>query len=204
MRSYLLIAPIALGLVACGKSDANAAQSSGGTTQTAAASATVSATGNGATAIAQASGAGGVAVAEAIGIYDFTYSYPAAAAAVPALKTYLDQDMARRRATLVDDAREADAAIRSSGRDSTNRWDRGFEWLLVAELPRWEQRTYAALIALYEAAWKQVAGALAERTEELRAETERNAPVRRVPLSDTIFERHGHISELIDGLKLNR
>ena len=137
MRSYLLIMPITLSLVACSKNDANAAQSSGGATQTAATSATASATGNSATAIAQASGAGGVAVAEAIGIYDFTYSYPAAAAAVPALKTYLDQDMARRRATLVDDAREADAAIRNSGRDSTNRWDRGFEWLLVAELPRW-------------------------------------------------------------------
>ena len=139
MRSYLLIAPITLSLVACGKTDANAAQSSGGSAQPAAshATASASASGNGATATAEASGAGGVAVAEAIGIYDFTYSYPAAAAAVPALKAHLDQDMARRRADVREDARSGAADAARDGREIVNRWDRGFDWLLVADLPRW-------------------------------------------------------------------
>lgn len=135
MRSYLLIAPMALSLVSCSNSDANSAQTSGDTAQSGAASAT--ATAGGGTATAVASGAGGVAVAEAIGLYDFTYSYPAAAAAVPALKAYLDQDMAHRRAEVARDARDNAAEAAKNGREITNRWDRGFEWSLVTELPRW-------------------------------------------------------------------
>ncbi len=72
-----------------------------------------------------------------------------------------------------------------------------------AELPGWQRHGFKLFIASYEALWPVIKAGLEERQEVLRLAAEQERPTPRVKLSDTIFERHGHISELIDGLRLN-
>lgn len=72
-----------------------------------------------------------------------------------------------------------------------------------AELPGWQRHGFTLFIATYEALLKPVNAMIAERREALRLAAEQARPAGRVPLSETIFERHGHVSELMDGLRLN-
>lgn len=71
-----------------------------------------------------------------------------------------------------------------------------------ADLPAWQRHGFALFIATYEALLPVVNAMIAERREALRAQAQAQAPAPRVPLSETIFERHAHVSELMDGLRL--
>lgn len=71
-----------------------------------------------------------------------------------------------------------------------------------ADLPGWQRHGFTLFIATYEALLPVINGMIAERREALRAQAQAEAPARRVPLSDTIFERHAHVGELMDGLRL--
>lgn len=72
-----------------------------------------------------------------------------------------------------------------------------------AELPGWQRHGFKLFIAAYEALLPVVNAMIAERREALRAAAQAQAPTRHVPLSETIFERHGHVTDLVDGLRLN-
>ncbi len=68
--------------------------------------------------------------------YIFDYAYPAAAAAIPALKTQLDADLDRQQHELAVESRaEADAA-KAEG-FPFNLHSRSFDWKVVADLPDW-------------------------------------------------------------------
>jgi hypothetical protein len=69
-------------------------------------------------------------------LIDFEYSYPAAAGAIPALRAWLDADLARRKADLVAQAKEgrADAKANDYPFHAYGYWA---EWKVVADLPDW-------------------------------------------------------------------
>ena len=75
-------------------------------------------------------------VAAKTSLYEFSYAYPAAAAAIPAVRALLDRDAARAKATLVREARDGAADARQ------NKYPyRGYSadttWQLVTNLPGW-------------------------------------------------------------------
>lgn len=69
-------------------------------------------------------------------LYTFAYSYPAAAAAIPALKVWLDSDLADEKATLIGEARQGRIAAKEMGFDYQP-YDHSTEWALVADLADW-------------------------------------------------------------------
>lgn len=75
-------------------------------------------------------------VAEKSDLYEFEYSYPAAAAAIPALREWLEADLVRGRAELAAEAREGreDAKI---GEYDFNPYMGATEWKVVTDLPGW-------------------------------------------------------------------
>lgn len=68
--------------------------------------------------------------------YAFTYAYPAAAAAIPALKARLDADMAKAQREIASIAAEGAAEARADGRDF-NPYSRTIDWAVVTALPGW-------------------------------------------------------------------
>jgi hypothetical protein len=75
-------------------------------------------------------------VNEANDRYDFQYAYPAAAAAIPALKVKLDADLAQQRAELVAEAKEAKDDAKQ-GHFPYNPHSRMMDWKVVTDLPNW-------------------------------------------------------------------
>lgn len=73
---------------------------------------------------------------EANDLYEFRYAYPAAAAAIPALSTRLDRDLAEMRADLAGQAREGRTSAREGGFEFRP-YSSGKDWQVVTDLPRW-------------------------------------------------------------------
>ena len=69
-------------------------------------------------------------------LYVFEYSYPAAAAAIPALKAHFDTELDRQRAQLARDARAAQADAKGSDYEF-HAYESGQEWKVVTDLPGW-------------------------------------------------------------------
>lgn len=80
-------------------------------------------------------------------LIDFEYAYPAAAAAIPALRQQLDAELAKQKAALVASAKEERAAAKDDGRDyhPLGHWQ---EWQVVANLPSW--LSLSAQVGTYE------------------------------------------------------
>lgn len=68
--------------------------------------------------------------------YSFSYAYPAAAAAIPALKTQLDAEMDEARADIADMGKAGLREARADKREF-NPYDRSISWTVVTELPGW-------------------------------------------------------------------
>lgn len=75
-------------------------------------------------------------VSEQTGLYEFDYSYPAAAAAIPPLRDWLEADLARTRASLASDARDAAKDAKAEG-FPFNAYSASSEWQVVTDLPGW-------------------------------------------------------------------
>jgi hypothetical protein len=75
-------------------------------------------------------------VSESNDLYEFEYSYPAAAGAIPALKALLDADLENKKAALIADAREQQAAAKQDGFPyrALGHWT---AWKVVTDLPGW-------------------------------------------------------------------
>lgn len=69
-------------------------------------------------------------------LFSFTYAYPAAAGAIPALRTRLDADLASARAKLRRDAKAAQAEAKANG-FPYNAYYWSQQWSVVTELPQW-------------------------------------------------------------------
>lgn len=69
-------------------------------------------------------------------LYEFDYAYPAAAAAIPALKARLDADLDQQQAGLAAEARDARKDAKDNG-FPFNPWSRSAEWQVVTDLPGW-------------------------------------------------------------------
>ncbi|WDF72128.1 DUF4163 domain-containing protein [Novosphingobium sp. KACC 22771] len=68
--------------------------------------------------------------------FEFDYSYPAAAAAIPGLKSWLDADMGKDQSRVAKEARAAAKEAKNS--DFPFRpWAYGVEWKVVTDLPGW-------------------------------------------------------------------
>lgn len=77
-----------------------------------------------------------VKVVESNALYSFSYAYPAAAAAIPALKGQLDAELDEARTGLARDAKAGRDEARGSGFDF-NPYENSIEWSVVAEVPGW-------------------------------------------------------------------
>ncbi|WP_421848715.1 PdaC/SigV domain-containing protein [Novosphingobium sp.] len=75
-------------------------------------------------------------VNEKTDLYEFTYSYPAAAAAIPALRDWLEADLARTKAGLASDAGEARKDAKAEG-FPFNAYTASSQWQVVTDLPGW-------------------------------------------------------------------
>ena len=75
-------------------------------------------------------------VDESNALYEFQYAYPAAAGAIPALKSQLDSDIDRQKAELVDAAKAQQAEAKKNGFEyhALGRW---IAWKVVTDLPGW-------------------------------------------------------------------
>ncbi len=69
-------------------------------------------------------------------LYEFTYAYPAAAAAIPALRTRFEAELRTELVKLRGEAREGEAAARENG-FPYNPYMRSQRWAVVAALPGW-------------------------------------------------------------------
>lgn len=69
-------------------------------------------------------------------LIDFEYSYPASAGAIPGLKSMLDADLARRKAELIESAREGREAAQEGG-FPFNSYGYWAAWKAVTDLPGW-------------------------------------------------------------------
>lgn len=76
------------------------------------------------------------AIKEANALYEFTYAYPAQAAAIPALKAWLEADIATSRRNLISSAREGRTMAKEEGFDF-NPYSHTMEWKVVTNLPGW-------------------------------------------------------------------
>ncbi|WP_408589766.1 PdaC/SigV domain-containing protein [Novosphingobium sp.] len=69
-------------------------------------------------------------------LYQFDYAYPAAAAAIPALKARLDADLDKQQADLATQARDAQKDAKAND-FPFHAWSRSADWQVVTELPGW-------------------------------------------------------------------
>jgi hypothetical protein len=69
-------------------------------------------------------------------LYSFDYSYPAAAGRIPALKAWLDKDLADNRASIAAQARDGQAEANKSAYPF-NSYDSSMQWQVVTDLPGW-------------------------------------------------------------------
>lgn len=69
-------------------------------------------------------------------LYDFDYAYPAEAAAIPALKAWLDGDIARQKADIMAAAKDGRAGAAESG-FPFNPYGHSTDWDVVTNLPGW-------------------------------------------------------------------
>jgi hypothetical protein len=69
-------------------------------------------------------------------LYSFDYSYPAAAGRIPALKSWLDQDLAHNRISIASQARDGKAEAKGS-QYPFNPYDSSTVWQVVTDLPGW-------------------------------------------------------------------
>lgn len=80
--------------------------------------------------------AGAREVREKTDMYEFAYSYPAAAAAIPDLRDFLEADLAKLRTGLVSDAKEG----RDDAKENAfpfNPYTASSNWNVVTDLPGW-------------------------------------------------------------------
>lgn len=89
-----------------------------------------------AVASAPAAPASGRKVSEDNEVYTFDYAYPAAAAVIPALTTYLDADLDKQKSELVASA-TADKKEAEKGGFSYRAYSRGYDWQVVTDTPGW-------------------------------------------------------------------
>lgn len=75
-------------------------------------------------------------VSEKTDLYEFAYSYPAAAAGLPALRDWLEADLARNKADLANEAKEAAKDAKAEAM-SFNAYESETEWQVVTDLPGW-------------------------------------------------------------------
>ena len=75
-------------------------------------------------------------VSEKTDLYEFDFSYPAAAAAIPALRDWLEADIARTRASLALDARESRKDAKAEDYPF-NPYSASSDWKVVTDLPGW-------------------------------------------------------------------
>lgn len=80
-------------------------------------------------------------------LYEFEYAYPAAAGAIPALKSWFDSDIEKQRGDLAKDAREQQAESRKGDFPyrALGRW---IDWQVVTDLPGW--LSLSAGVSTYE------------------------------------------------------
>jgi hypothetical protein len=75
-------------------------------------------------------------VHEASKLYEFDYGYPAAAQAIPALKSWLENDLTMQKGDLAQLAAEVSAEAKES-RIDFRPYTSGVEWQVVTDLPQW-------------------------------------------------------------------
>ena len=75
-------------------------------------------------------------VSESNDLYDFEYGYPAAAAAIPPLRDWLEADLAKAKADLISSAKDARAEAKGSD-FPYNPYMMSSEWQVVTDLPGW-------------------------------------------------------------------
>lgn len=131
MRSWVLVAMLALALAACGRAPAPSRQPEAtngppASRQTAAV----------AHASASAEAGGARSVKESNNLYEFEYAYPVAAGRIPELKAWLDADLAKQRKEFVDQAREDKASSKEAGIEF-HPYALAYDWKVVADLPDW-------------------------------------------------------------------
>ena len=78
---------------------------------------------------------------------EFDYAYPAAAAAIPALKSYFDSDLASQQHSLEDSARSGKADAKQGGYDY-HPLSYSADWKVVTDLPNW--LSLSTVIGTYE------------------------------------------------------
>ncbi|NOU03544.1 MAG: DUF3298 and DUF4163 domain-containing protein [Novosphingobium sp.] len=69
-------------------------------------------------------------------LYDFDYAYPAQAAAIPALKAWLDGDIAKQKADIMSSAKDGRDGAKESG-FPFNPYGHSTSWDVVTDLPGW-------------------------------------------------------------------
>ena len=89
-----------------------------------------------ATAIASAPAAAARSVKEENDLYDFEYGYPAAAAAIPALRQWLEQDLVEHKSALARESRDERDDFRKDGIDYRAH-SLFVDWKVVTETPDW-------------------------------------------------------------------
>lgn len=85
-------------------------------------------------------------VADENGLYEFSYAYPAAAGAIPALKTLLDKDLDKTRTELMAEAKEGQTDAKANGYPF-HPYSHSVEWQVVTDLPAW--LSLSSLIGIY-------------------------------------------------------
>lgn len=86
-------------------------------------------------------------VNEANDRYEFQYAYPAAAAAIPALKAKLDADVTAQRAELVEGAKEGAESAKQNDYPY-HPYSRMLDWKVVTDLPNW--LSMSTIVATFE------------------------------------------------------
>lgn len=146
MRSGLI--PIALlALAGCKAQTAPGDAANWARTEAAAPPAAASAS----AAAAPSAGAGTArAVADKNDLYEFDYAYPAAAAAIPGLRAWLDADLDAQKAKLIKGAREWQAEAKKEG-FPYHAYAHSTKWQVVTDLPGW--------LSLSAQRWEYLGGA---------------------------------------------
>lgn len=139
-----LMPVLALGLLLCGCSGRASEDTAPMASESAAAAASAHPS---AAASAAAPATVARSVEESNALYEFEYSYPAAAAAIPALKAAFDVELDKRRAELAENAREMRREARKEGFpfNPLGSWT---AWSVVTSLPDW--LSLSAEVSSYE------------------------------------------------------
>ena len=90
-----------------------------------------------------------VEVKEANDLYEFRYVYPAQAAAIPALKKWLETDLTKQRSDIIECARETKSYLEEGDFFSPHTHET--EWKVVTNLPSW--------LSLSASVWEYTGGA---------------------------------------------